>query len=195
LLCFFASLPRTLNQLSGLGTFSAVTMGIAVLLAIIFSGIQSEPFGFVAGEPGIVTNFPVAGTTFVIGMFKLFYSSYSLTRFSAMSAFLNISYTLIGQITIPSVLFHPDRPLLSSSLLYSVYCGDEGAERFPQRCVSNRALATFPHSSPLQALWAVTICEVVVFTLWFVLSTPLMSFPLNSVAAEALCTISLETNT
>ncbi|KAJ7796881.1 transmembrane amino acid transporter protein-domain-containing protein [Mycena olivaceomarginata] len=114
LLCFVVSLPRTLSQLSALGTFSAVTMGLAVLLAIIFAGIQSEPFGFVAGEPPIVTAFPVAGTTFVTGM----------------SAFLNISYTLIGQITIPSFIAEMKEP-----------------RDFPK------------------ALWAVTICEVVVFTL------------------------------
>ncbi|KAJ6546978.1 transmembrane amino acid transporter protein-domain-containing protein [Mycena capillaripes] len=113
-LCFVVSLPRTLNQLSGLGTFSAITMGIAVLLAIIFSGIQSEPFGYVTGEPPIVTKFPVAGTTFVTGM----------------SAFLNISYTLIGQITIPSFIAEMKEP-----------------RDFPK------------------ALWAVTICEIVLFTL------------------------------
>ncbi|KAJ6582831.1 transmembrane amino acid transporter protein-domain-containing protein [Mycena sp. CBHHK59/15] len=113
-LCFLMSLPRTLNQLSGLGTFSAVTMGIAVLLAIIFSGIQSEPFGYIPGKAPLVTKFPVAGTTFVSGM----------------SAFLNISYTLIGQITIPSFIAEMKEP-----------------KDFPK------------------ALWAVTICEVVVFTL------------------------------
>jgi hypothetical protein len=106
LLCFVVSLPRTLSQLSALGTFSAVTMGLAVLLAIIFAGIQSEPFGFVAGEPPIVTAFPVAGTTFVTGklIFAFLFRSAQPT-FAGMSAFLNISYTLIGQITIPSVRF------------------------------------------------------------------------------------------
>ncbi|KAJ7063542.1 transmembrane amino acid transporter protein-domain-containing protein [Mycena amicta] len=113
ILCFIVTLPRTLSQLSGLGTFSAITMGIAVLLAIIFSGVQSEPFGF-TGEPPIVTKFPVPGTTFIGGM----------------SAFLNISYTLIGQITIPSFIAEMKEP-----------------KDFPK------------------ALWAVTICEVVVFTL------------------------------
>ncbi|KAJ7460949.1 transmembrane amino acid transporter protein-domain-containing protein [Mycena galericulata] len=113
-ICCITSLPRTLNQLSGLGTFSAVTMGIAVLLAIVFSGIQSEPFGYISGEPPIVSKFPIAGTTFVSGM----------------SAFLNISYTLIGQITIPSFIAEMKEP-----------------KDFPK------------------ALWAVTICEVVVFTL------------------------------
>ncbi|CAK5279433.1 unnamed protein product [Mycena citricolor] len=114
ILCFVVSLPRTLNQLSGLGTFSAVTMAIAVLLAIVFAGIQSEPAGYIAGEPGIVTAWPVAGTTFVNGI----------------SAFLNISYTLIGQITIPSFIAEMKEP-----------------KDFPK------------------ALWAVTICEIVVFSL------------------------------
>ncbi|KAJ7851964.1 transmembrane amino acid transporter protein-domain-containing protein [Mycena leptocephala] len=115
IICFVFSLPRTLNQLGGLGTFSAVTMGIAVLLAVIFSGVQSHPAGFTPelGVP-IVTSIPVPGTTFVLGM----------------SAFLNISYTLIGQITLPSFIAEMKEP-----------------RDFPK------------------ALAAVTICEVVVFTL------------------------------
>jgi hypothetical protein len=62
IMCFFFSLPRTLKELSWLGVFSAVTMGIAVLLAIIFSGVQSEPFGF-TGEAPLVTTIPVKGTS------------------------------------------------------------------------------------------------------------------------------------
>ncbi|EPQ53016.1 neutral amino acid permease [Gloeophyllum trabeum ATCC 11539] len=112
--CFFVSLPRTLNQLSGLGVFSAVTMGIAVLLAIIFSGIQDHPFGYIPGQDPIVTTIPVKGTSFVLGM----------------SAFLNISYTFIGQITLPSFIAEMKDP-----------------KDFPK------------------ALWAVTIAEIVVFTI------------------------------
>lgn len=70
-ICFFVSLPRTLNQLSGLGVFSAVTMGIAVLLAIIFSGVQDHPFGY-TGDAPIVTAVPVKGTTYVMGEFAAF---------------------------------------------------------------------------------------------------------------------------
>ncbi|KAF7305136.1 Protein kinase domain-containing protein [Mycena kentingensis (nom. inval.)] len=113
ILCFIITLPRTLNQLSGLGTFAAVTMGIAVLLAIVFAGIQDHPFGYVPGDEPLVTKFPVAGTTFIGGM----------------GAFLNISYTLIGQITIPSFIAEMKEP-----------------KDFPK------------------ALWAVTICEVVIFS-------------------------------
>ncbi|KAL0946450.1 hypothetical protein HGRIS_012673 [Hohenbuehelia grisea] len=88
-------------------------MGIAVLLAIIFAGIQSHPAGF-TGEPPIVSLFAVKGTSYVAGM----------------SAFLNISYTFIGQITLPSFIAEMKNP-----------------KDFPK------------------ALWAVTICEIVVFTL------------------------------
>jgi len=114
ILCFFISLPRTLSSLSHLGTFSAVTMGIAVLLAIIFVGIQDHPAGYIAGSEPIVTNFPLPGTTYVSGM----------------SAFLNILYTFVGQITLPSFIAEMENP-----------------KDFPK------------------ALWAVTIAEIVIFTL------------------------------
>ena len=67
-LCFFVSLPRTLAQLSYLGIFSAVTMGIAVILAMVFAGVQDHPFGYIAGQEPIVTAIPVKGTTYVMGM-------------------------------------------------------------------------------------------------------------------------------
>lgn len=70
IICFLVSLPRTLNQLSGMGTFSAVTMGLAVLLAIIFAGVQDHPFGFIVGEDPIVTVIPAKGTTYVAGAFS-----------------------------------------------------------------------------------------------------------------------------
>ncbi|KAL7796059.1 transmembrane amino acid transporter domain-containing protein [Trichoderma ceciliae] len=88
-ICLIASLPRTFSMMSKLGTASAIFTFISVLLATIFAGIQDKPAGFTAalGSP-IVTAIPVKGTTFVNGM----------------SAFLNISYTFIGQITLPSFI-------------------------------------------------------------------------------------------
>lgn len=44
-------------------------MGIAVLLGIIFAGIQKHPFGYIAGEEPIVTIIPVSGTSYVMGEF------------------------------------------------------------------------------------------------------------------------------
>lgn len=121
--CFFVSLPRTLNQLSGLGVFSAATMGIAVLLAVVFSGIQDHPFGYIMGQEPIVTMMPIRGTTYVSGMYSLFYKHRLLELPKGMSAFLNITYTLVGQITLPSVgcliildILAADFPRISSSL-------------------------------------------------------------------------------
>lgn len=101
ILCWICSLPRTFSMLSKLGTASAAFTFISVLLAAIFAGVQSHPAGYdprdsyttpdgtpaVGGDP-IVTAIPVAGTTFVAGL----------------NAFLNISYTFIGQITLPSFI-------------------------------------------------------------------------------------------
>lgn len=66
IICFLFSLPRTLKQMSFIGVFSAATMGIAVLLAVIFSGVQDFPAGF-NGVPPLVTAFPVKGSTYISG--------------------------------------------------------------------------------------------------------------------------------
>ncbi|KAL8376866.1 hypothetical protein RB595_007816 [Gaeumannomyces hyphopodioides] len=101
IVCWLSSLPRTFNMLSKLGTASAAFTFVSVLLAAVFAGVQKLPAGYdprpsyttpagvvkVGGDP-IVTAFPVASTTFVMGL----------------SAFLNISYTFIGQITLPSFI-------------------------------------------------------------------------------------------
>lgn len=43
-------------------------MGIAVLLAIIFAGIQDHPFNYIVGQEPLVTRLPVQGTTYVAGV-------------------------------------------------------------------------------------------------------------------------------
>lgn len=92
---WICSLPRTFDTLSKVATFSALFTFISVLLAMIFVGIESHPAGYTPakGDP-IYTAVPVAGTTFV----------------SAVNAFLNISYTFIGQITLPSFIAEMKEP-------------------------------------------------------------------------------------
>ncbi|KAF1989371.1 hypothetical protein K402DRAFT_402022 [Aulographum hederae CBS 113979] len=108
------SLPRTFSVLARLATLSALFTFISVILATIFAGIEPHPEGYPSkGEP-LVLAIPVAGTTFVAGM----------------NAFMNISYTFIGQITIPSFIAEMKNP-----------------KDFPK------------------ALWAVTIAEVILFSL------------------------------
>ncbi len=126
-ICFFCSLPRTFDTLSKLATLSAFFTFISVLLAAIFAGIEEHPYHYnfgvgvtkghkffgLVGEPTVLV-IATKGTTFVSGM----------------SAFLNISYTFIGQITLPSFIAEMKNP-----------------KDFPK------------------ALWAVTIAEVILFSL------------------------------
>jgi len=111
-----ASLPRTFNTLSKLAGASAFFTFVSVLLATIFAAIEDHPgAGWPAqGREPIVWAITPPGTTFVAGM----------------NAFMNISYTFIGQITIPSFIAEMKEP-----------------KDFPK------------------ALWAVTIAEVILFSL------------------------------
>ncbi|KAK0754847.1 N amino acid transport system protein [Schizothecium vesticola] len=107
LVCWLCSVPRTFSTLSKIGTFSAIFTFISVLLAAVFAGVEKLPVGYdpretyttpagltaIGGSP-IVTALPVAGTTFV----------------AALNAFLNISYTFIGQITLPSFIAEMEDP-------------------------------------------------------------------------------------
>lgn len=86
-ICFVVSMPRTFAGMSHLAAFSAATMFIAVILSMIFAGIQDHPAGW-DGTPVQYRLIPEKGTTFAAGM----------------SAFLNIVYTFVGQITYPSFI-------------------------------------------------------------------------------------------
>ncbi|KAF2272599.1 uncharacterized protein EI97DRAFT_436841 [Westerdykella ornata] len=85
---WLCSLPRTFHSLSRVAAASAFFTFISVLLATIFAAVEDHPKGFPAKGPKQVHTIPAPGTTFVAGM----------------SAFLNISYTFIGQITLPSFI-------------------------------------------------------------------------------------------
>lgn len=121
-------MPRTFSALSRLAALSALFTFISVILAAAFAGAEGKhgTAGYnpdpnhinaagmnIGGEP-LVLVIPAAGTTFVAGM----------------NAFLNISYTFIGQITLPSFIAEMKNP-------------------YDFR----------------KALWMVTICEVILFSL------------------------------
>ena len=104
------SLPRTFDTLSKLATASAFFTFISVLLAAIFAGIEPHPEGYnsdaatgMVGEP-IVLVVPAAGTAF----------------YSGLNAFLNISYTFIGQITLPSFIAEMKEPKDFGKALWAV---------------------------------------------------------------------------
>jgi hypothetical protein len=88
-----------------MGGFSAVMMGIAILLAIIFAGVQDHPLGY-EGGPITVTAFPVESVTFVQGKDFRYGSLCYAEQESGMSAMLNILFTPLGQIAVPSVSGH-----------------------------------------------------------------------------------------
>ncbi|KAL4893993.1 transmembrane amino acid transporter protein-domain-containing protein [Aspergillus ambiguus] len=95
IISFVFSLPRTFSALSKVASFSAFTTFISVLLAMIFAGIEDHPAGYTPAQGNPIVNaIPAKGTTFVSGM----------------SAFLNISYTFIGQITLPSFIAEMKEP-------------------------------------------------------------------------------------
>ncbi len=94
IIAFVGSLPRTFSTLAKLGTFSALFTFISVILAAGFAGAEGKPAGYPKqGEPDVLVV-PMAGTTFVAGM----------------NAFMNISYTFIGQITLPSFIAEMKNP-------------------------------------------------------------------------------------
>ena len=120
-LSWLCSLPRTFSTLSKLATFSALFTFVSVLLAAIFAGVEAHPFGYNTGGPtGLLVGDPIV----------LVVAAKNTGFVSGMNAFLNISYTFIGQITIPSFIAEMKEP-----------------KDFPK------------------ALWAVTICEIIVFSL------------------------------
>ncbi|KAI4113906.1 MAG: hypothetical protein LQ345_005212 [Seirophora villosa] len=98
---WICSLPRTFDTLSKLATLSVFFTVVSVVLAAVFSGIEEHPKGYNTGGPaGTLVGEPkvnavaASGTTFVAGM----------------NAFLNISYTFIGQITLPSFIAEMKEP-------------------------------------------------------------------------------------
>jgi hypothetical protein len=93
------SLPRTLRHVSFMSMFSAACMGIAILLFLVFAGIEENPlYGYngVYPKAGPVHTyaFPPAGTTFV----------------AAMNAVLNITFLWVPQILFPSFIAEMERP-------------------------------------------------------------------------------------
>lgn len=101
---FLCSLPRTFNTLAKLGTASAFFTFISVLLATVFAGVEKYPAGYPLAGAVQVLVIPEKHTTFVMGM----------------SAFLNISYTFIGQITLPSFIAEMKEPRDFPKALWAV---------------------------------------------------------------------------
>lgn len=94
ILSFFFSLPRTFSSLSKVAVSSAFFTFVSVMLATIFSAIEPHPAGYPKHGEVEWLLFPAKGTAWT----------------TALSAFLNISYTFIGQITLPSFIAEMKEP-------------------------------------------------------------------------------------
>ncbi|KAH8895375.1 putative amino acid transporter [Thozetella sp. PMI_491] len=93
------SLPRTLKHVSFMSLFSAACMGIAILLFLVFAGIEDAPlYGYNGDYPtdGEVRTyaFPLPGTTWV----------------ACMNAVLNITFLWVPQILFPTFISEMERP-------------------------------------------------------------------------------------
>ncbi len=93
------SIPRTLNHVTSMGVFSAVCMGIAILLCLIFSGIQPHPG---AGYGG---TYPALGEVYTAG--RVPGNPGFVNGFNAV---LNITFLWIGQILYPSFIAEMKEP-------------------------------------------------------------------------------------
>ncbi|KAI9804276.1 MAG: hypothetical protein M1833_007083 [Piccolia ochrophora] len=118
LICFVVSLPRTFSTLAKIASASAFFTFVSVIMAAVFAGIEPHPVGFTTGpspKPNIYTSVPMTGEPKVSA-----WPPPGTTFVSGMSAFLNISYTFIGQITIPSFIAEMKNPKDFPKALWAV---------------------------------------------------------------------------
>jgi hypothetical protein len=101
---WLCSVPRTFSALARLATASAFFTFVSVLLAAIFAAVEDHPAGYPSKGKPLVLAVPAAGTTFVAGV----------------NAFMNISYTFIGQITLPSFIAEMREPKDFPKALWAV---------------------------------------------------------------------------
>ncbi|EST05001.2 Amino acid transporter, transmembrane [Kalmanozyma brasiliensis GHG001] len=105
LVSILLTLPRKLEQLTGLGIVSAISMFISIMLVLIFTGIQGpNPAVEDFDAPVFITAFAPKGTTFVSGF----------------GAFLNIVFTWIGHIMYPTFIAEMKDPREFPKALYAV---------------------------------------------------------------------------
>ncbi|KAG0647261.1 hypothetical protein D0Z07_7070 [Hyphodiscus hymeniophilus] len=93
------SIPRTLKHVSFMSMFSAACMGLAILLFLIFAGIENAPLVGYSGDyptDGLVKTyaFPLPGTTWV----------------ACMNAVLNITFLWVPQILFPTFISEMEKP-------------------------------------------------------------------------------------
>jgi hypothetical protein len=87
------SFPRTLKHVSYMSMFSAACMGIAILLFMVFAGIEKAPLYGYGG------NYPTQGEVFTYGS-----PPKGVGFVDAMNAVLNITFLWVPQILFPTFI-------------------------------------------------------------------------------------------
>ncbi|WFC97411.1 hypothetical protein MYAM1_000124 [Malassezia yamatoensis] len=94
------SIPRTLHHVSFMSMVSAFCMGVAILLFLIFAGIEDHPTGVTAK-----TIWPALGP-----VKSMAFPSADTTWVDAMNAVLNITFLWVPQILFPTFIGEMRRP-------------------------------------------------------------------------------------
>ncbi|KGO75604.1 Amino acid transporter, transmembrane [Penicillium italicum] len=93
------SIPRTLQHVSLMSMFSSACMGIAIILFLVFAGIEKAPLygsngNYPTDGPVKTYAFPLPGTTWV----------------ACMNAVMNITFIWVPQILFPTFISEMERP-------------------------------------------------------------------------------------
>ncbi|RDW66254.1 hypothetical protein BP6252_09889 [Coleophoma cylindrospora] len=115
IICWLCSLPRTFSMLSKLGTASAFFTFISVLLAAIFAGIEAHPANY-NPDPNYISPTGIHGGTPIVSAIPLRGTKF----YSGLAACLNIVYTFVGQITLPSFIAEMKDPRDFPKALWTV---------------------------------------------------------------------------
>ncbi|PBP19525.1 hypothetical protein BUE80_DR009759 [Diplocarpon rosae] len=93
------SAPRTLNHVSFMSMFSAACMGIAILLFLIFAGMEEAPYYGYGG------NYPTLGRVKTYA-----FPQEGVTWVACMNAVLNITFLWVPQILFPTFISEMEKP-------------------------------------------------------------------------------------
>ena len=112
------SIPRSLKHISFMSMFSAACMGIAILLFLVFAGIETAPlYGYNGLYPTLgevrTYAFPLPGTTWVGCMNvrdRNCGEEGDATTNSCCQAVLNITFLWVPQILFPTFIAEMERP-------------------------------------------------------------------------------------
>ena len=109
------SMPRTLKHVSFMSMFSAACMGLAILLFMVFAGIEDAPlYGYLGEYPTVgpvrTYAFPLPGTTWVACMNAVLNITFLWVPQVSLSQTCARALLIISQILFPTFISEMERP-------------------------------------------------------------------------------------